>query len=188
MFKNKSFMLKKIQAWAILIITITISILIVIYLKRDFDNIHNLIIYLGPIAPLVSILFFGLLSITPIPSDPLALINGAVFGPFYGSLISLAGNNFAAFIEYYLGTNINTLANFDQQKKHLPFNLGKLPANSFYFLFFGRFIPGFGGKLISLMAGLYHVPLWRFTWTTTIANILGSALYALGGNALLNLI
>jgi uncharacterized membrane protein YdjX (TVP38/TMEM64 family) len=181
-------MLKKIQAWVILLLTITTSILIVIYLKRDFDNIHKLIIYLGPIAPLVSILLFGLLSITPIPSDPLALINGAVFGPSYGSLISLVGNNFAAIVEYYLGTNINTLTNFNKQKSKLPFGLDKLPADSFIFLFFGRFIPGFGGKLISLTAGLYHVPLKRFLWTTTIANIFGSILYAVGGNTILNLI
>lgn len=179
---------KKIQPWIIILLSFAISVSVIAYLKHDLNDIHKYIISLGPIAPLFSILLFGILSVTPIPSDPIALVNGAIFGPFYGSLISLIGNNFAAFIEYYLGTNINTLTKFNTQKTKLPLNLGNLPANSIIFLTLGRLIPGFGGKLVSFTAGLYRVPLWRFTWTTTITNTLGSVIYATSGNTLINLI
>lgn len=181
-------MSQKNQSRLFLTFTISLSLFIIILFKKDTHHLQSFLASTGPATPLVIILLFGLLSITPFPPDPLALINGALFGPVYGTLVSLTGNNFAAIIEYYLGTKINIATNFDKQKKHLPFNLDHLPANSFIFLFFGRFIPGFGGKLVSLTAGIYRVNFWRFAWTTCLANILGSLLYAAIGHSILNLV
>lgn len=158
-----------------------ISIVSIYFIAKNIDVISNFIYSIGILGPVVSILLYGLFSITPIPTDPLTIINGALFGPILGVLVSWWGNNLAAFLEYYLGKGIRDLTNFEKMKKRLPLGLGKLPVDSVGFLLFGRFIPQFGGKMVSLMGGMYGVPLKRYMWTAALSNLMGSILFSLGG-------
>ncbi|MCL5970909.1 MAG: VTT domain-containing protein [Patescibacteria group bacterium] len=175
---------KKLQIWTLL--SFALSVIIVVFVVKHLGGTENILRSVGIGGPLVSIALYGILSVTPITTDSLTIINGAMFGPFWGSLISWMGNNFASFIEYFIGHSISKASNFKKNKHKIPFGLGKLPADSVWFLILGRFIPGYGGKLISLIAGVCSVPLWRYTWTTAFTNLLGSILLALGGHGLVN--
>jgi uncharacterized membrane protein YdjX (TVP38/TMEM64 family) len=42
-------------------------------------------------------------------------------------------------------------------------------------------IPGYGPKIVSMMAGIYRVPLLRYLWTTAIPIFVGAAAFAFGG-------
>lgn len=170
----------------ILLFSIGISVFLIYLISRDLERIRAFIIDFGVWGPLICVLLFGVLSLTPISSDPIMLINGALFGPIIGALTNWMGNNLASILEYYIGKNIGDIADFENKRKHLPFGLGKIPANSVWFLFFGRFIPQFGGKLVSLSAGLYRVSFWKYFWSSVTANFIGSILVALGGNELLS--
>ena len=99
-------------------------------------------------------------------------------------LIAGTGNTLSAFVEYYLGTHIGTATNFVEQKKKLPFGLGKLKVESPMFLIGARMIPGYGPKVVSMMAGIYHVPVLRYLWTTAIPIFAGAALFAFGGRGI----
>lgn len=175
---------KRLQIWTLL--SFVLSIIIVVFVVKHLGGTENILRSIGIAGPLVSIALYGILSVTPITTDSLTIINGAMFGPLWGSLISWLGNNFASFIEYYVGHSVSRASNFKKNKHKLPLGLGKLPADSVWFLIFGRLIPGYGGKLISLIAGVYHVPLWRYTWTTFLTNLGGSILLAFGGHGLVN--
>lgn len=135
----------------------------------------------GWMGPVVSIALYALLSLTPIPSDPLTLLNGVLFGWTRGFYISWMGNNAAALVEYLVSRNIRDLAHFDQHSKKLPVWLTNWPADSPWFLILGRFVPGFGGKIVSIMAGMYEVPWWKYLWTAAVANMVGALLYLVGG-------
>lgn len=171
-----------------LILGFSISVLCVYYLAKNVEVIDRFILSVGVFGPLVSVLLYGVLSVTPIPTDPITVLNGAIFGPVVGSLVSWMGNNLAAYLEYHLGMGIRSVTNFEKVRKKLPLGIGKLPVNSVSFLFFGRFIPQVGGKIVSLMAGIYKVPVKRYMWTATISNLLGSILLALGGWSLLKVL
>lgn len=97
----------------------------------------------------------GILSATPIPTDPIVILNGAFFGLWVGILVSWMGNNLASIIEYYIGRGLGEIANFEKIKSKLPLGLSKFPADSVWFLLCGRFIPQFGGKIVSLTGGFY---------------------------------
>ena len=97
------------------------------------------------------------------------------------------GNLLAALVEYYIGRRIGDVANFERQRQKLPFGLGKSPVKSVVFLIVARFLPGYGAKFISVISGIYKVPLWRYTWTTVISTLIGAAVIAFGGFGLLNL-
>lgn len=178
---------QKLYSWGILILTFVLSIVLIFFISKNKHSLKSFIHSPGIISPIISIMLYGLLSITPIPSDPLSVINGALFGPIMGSVISWMGNNVGALVEYFIAGNIGNVADFKKQKEKLPFGLGKFPADSVWFLIFGRFVPQFGGKLTSIIAGLYKVSLWRYIWTMTLANLPGSALLALGGHKILKL-
>jgi len=164
------------------------SILLIYFFARNLKDIEKLIQEFGIAAPLVTIVLYGLFALTPISTDPLTIISGALFGPLFGILISWMGNNVAALVEYFFGTRVARITNFKKTKQNLPFGLGKLPVDSAWFLIFGRLIPGYGGKLISIMAGVYHVPLTLYLWTTALTNLFGSLLLSLGGFQLIHLL
>ena len=105
----------------------------------------------------------------------------------YGVLGATLGNILAALVEYYLGHKLSNASSFNEKRQKLPFGLGKLPVRSPVFLIFGRMVPGYGPKLISVMAGMYHVPMLRYLWTTLIPTLLGAAIFAYGGFGILHL-
>lgn len=142
---------------------------------ENFISTHQII------GPVTSIFIMGILSITPIPTDPIVILNGLLFGPAIGIITSWLGNTLAAVIEYFIGKGINKITDFEKHKNSLPFGLNKLPANSPWFLIAGRLIPQFGGKIVSLAGGIYKVNFWRYLWTAAVANILGSVAFAYSG-------
>lgn len=184
---KKAMSFRKLRNLLLATLTISLPILIIILFAKDIRNIERYIPTTGIAGPLFSILLMGILSATPIPTDPIVILNGAIFGPFMGIIVSWAGNNLASIIEYWIGRAIGTFSDFEKQKRKLPFGLDKFPADSPWFLIGGRFIPSFGGKLVSLAGGVYHVNFFRYLWTATIANLIGSIFFAYGGHLLLYL-
>lgn len=170
----------------LLLITFGLPIALLIFFKKDFKAVERMIPTTGIAGPLFSILLMGVLSATPIPTDPIVILNGALFGPFVGIFVSWMGNNLAAIIEYFIGKGLGSLADFSEQKKKLPFGLDKFPADSAVFLIFGRFVPQVGGKIVSLAGGAYHVPFGRYLWTAIVSNLFGSVVLSLGGYSILH--
>lgn len=186
--KTKRGLIGVIGAWVILIAAILASLIIVVLIAKNGDDVQNFITRLGLLGPALSILLYAVLGASPIPSDPLSFINGAIFGPIFGTLISWIGNMLAAYLEYFIGHKIANLTEFEEKKQRLPWGLGKFPADSAWFLLLARFIPEYGGKIVSVIGGLYQVPLWRYTWTAAISTLLGSAFFALSGYGLIQLL
>jgi len=178
--------LKRFGHLLFVLTTFSLPIALLVFFRKDFITIERLIPTTGIAGPLFSIMLMGILSATPIPTDPIVILNGAIFGPFVGILVSWLGNNLAALIEYFIGKGLGQVADFDRQNKHLPFGLSRFPADSTIFLIFGRFIPQVGGKIVSLASGVYHVPLGKYLWTTLVSNLFGSILLSLGGYTILH--
>ncbi len=156
-------------------------VFLVYYFARNLRYIESLIQHAGIAGPLVVILLYGVFAITPISTDPLTIVSGAMFGPVAGIIISWIGNNVAAMVEYFFGRHMRNVTDFDRTKKKLPFGLDKVSFSSPWFLILGRLIPGYGGKVISILAGMHHVPIITYIWTTGITNLAGSLLLSFGG-------
>ena len=177
---------KNIRNILILLLSFGLPIALIIIFRHDLKNLEILIPTLGIFGPIFSILLMGILSATPIPTDPIVIFNGAIFGPFIGVLVSWLGNDLASIIEYFIGRSLGEVTDFEKTKANLPFGLSRFPADSVWFLLFGRFIPQFGGKVVSLTGGFYRVPKVRYLWTAFLSNLLGSILLAYGGYSLIH--
>lgn len=162
-----------------------VALVLLFYIAQNLRDVDLVIRNAGIAGPIVAVILFGVFALTPIPAEPLSLFCIFFFGPIVGSIITWLGGTFAALIEYNFGLHMRKITNIEKAIKKLPFGLNKMPVDSTYFLIFGRLIPGYGGKVISLVAGIHHVPLKKYLWTTAITNLIGSILLALGGNQLL---
>ena len=163
-------------------------LLVIYFMAKNVHTTEKIIKRSGVAAPVVAITLYGLFSLTPVTTDPLTVVSGILFGPLLGMFVSWLGNNLASMIEYFVGRHLSKVANFEKTKEKLPFGLGKLPVSSPYFLTLGRFIPGYGGKVVSLMGGMYNVPLKTYVWTTFLTKLLGSVLISYGGYNLIHFI
>lgn len=179
-------MFTKRKIWTV--VGIVIFAVVIYFLSKHSNFVTDILYKSGPLAPIVAIVLYPLLAPTPITTDPITVIVGVTYGPLVGALIAFFGNNLAALVEYFLGSKIGKAAKFEEGKEKMPFGLGKLPVNSIGFLIFGRMIPGYGGKLISILAGTYKVPIKRYLWTTAVTNFLGSTILAYGGFSLVETI
>jgi uncharacterized membrane protein YdjX (TVP38/TMEM64 family) len=179
---------KKQRTSRILVTSLLFMVVIGLIVAFDFEKIKLFISHAGVWGLVISIIVYGLLGFTVIPSEPLTLLIGAMFGPWVATFASLIGNTLSSLAEYYSGRAIGSATNFMEKKEKLPLGLGKMKVDSLGFLILARAIPGFGGKAVSITAGMYHVKLWRFLWTAVVTLIVGSAVFAFGGFGLEKLI
>ncbi|MCL4374771.1 VTT domain-containing protein [Patescibacteria group bacterium] len=163
------------------ILTLILFIPLIYLLVKNIHDVDNVVQRAGLAAPLVLVFFYGLFALTPVSTDPLTIISGVMFGPWFGIIISWVGNMTAATVEYYFGSHISRITKRRLTKNILPFGLHRLPVNSPWFLILGRLIPGYGGKIISVMAGMERVEIKLYLWTTMVTNFFGSVLLASGG-------
>lgn len=163
------------------IIGLILCIGLLFIVAKNIRDAENIISAAGVAGPMVVILLYALFAPTPVSTDALTIICGAVYGPFYGTAIAWMGNNVAALVEYFIGARISKNTDFEKEKKKLPLGLGKLPINSILVLTLGRMLPFYGSKVISIMAGMYGVPRRRFIWTSALINLTGAIMLSYGG-------
>ena len=171
----------------LLFLTVGVPLIIAIIFAKDLQQIESIVRMAGLWGPIISISLFLLFAFTPLPAEPLALINGVVFGPVLGSVLNLLGNTVATFVEYFVGTRMSAATDFEPPHKKLPARLQQFSPDSLWFLIGVRFVPQFGSKIVSFTAGIYGVKLWRYFWTSLVANIAGSLLFALTGFGIIHL-
>jgi uncharacterized membrane protein YdjX (TVP38/TMEM64 family) len=164
-----------------LIVTLLILMVLLFFISKDMEDVKEFIAGSGVFGMLAAIGLYALLGASVVPSEPVTILISTVFGPLNATLVAGIGNTLAAVIEYYLGSKLGDAASFKDKKSKLPWGLGKLPIESPIFLIGGRFMPGYGPKLVSVLGGVYRVPLGRYIWTAAIPTFIGAAAFAYGG-------
>lgn len=178
---------KKASPLVVLVVSLLLMVVLILIVSKDMEKVRSFIGSSGWIGLLVSIGLYGLLGASPIPSEPLTVLIAGVFGPLMATVVAGLGNLLAAMIEYFIGGKLGDAASFNERREHLPFGLGRFPVDSPMFLIVARMLPGYGPKFVSVICGIYHVPMWRYIWTAAIPTFIGAAIFAYGGFGLLHL-
>lgn len=163
------------------VVSLFIVVLLLYYTFKETDKITKILLEAGPLTPILAILILTLLGPTPIATDPLVILMGVTYGPFWGMVIGAIGNTLAMFAEYYFGYKLAEIFEYEKRKETLPKFIRKFPANSPIFLIFGRMIPGYGSKIISLIAGAEKVGFKTYLWTSVLSGIFGAFLLSYSG-------
>jgi len=121
----------------------------------------------GPLAPLLLIgSMVCAVVIPPIPSLPLDLAAGAVFGPFYGALYAVIGAEIGAIACFLVARALGREALSRLLKVETTFCQMCTDHQLMGLMFFARLIPIFSFDVVSYGAGLTNISLKTFALAT----------------------
>jgi uncharacterized membrane protein YdjX (TVP38/TMEM64 family) len=171
--------LRKAEACFIFLGSFVLAALVV----RFREPIESLLWTIGPLAFPLAIAVMAVVASAPFSvTDALAIMNGVIFGPVWGSIINAIGIVLAAIIGYMLARRTCTLLNIQQQIEKLPRWARRFPVGSPMFLITVRIIPGLGGTVATQSAAAFRVPLFRHVWTMSAIAIPICTILAIFGN------
>lgn len=147
-----------------------------------FVDIETLILHikeLGMAGPLMVIGFMVLAIVfNPLPSAPIALAAGAVYGHTWGTLYIIIGAVIGAVTAFLIAR----FSGHDFINKHLGkhISLGRWGSQNalMFMVFVSRLLPFMSFDLVSYGAGLTSITLWRFSVATLFGLIPASFLLA----------
>jgi uncharacterized membrane protein YdjX (TVP38/TMEM64 family) len=131
---------------------------------------HHVEIFLSTIGPWIAyplaVLIFTIVASAPFSvTDALAIMNGVIFGPLWGSVVNAVGLVFAAMAGYTIARRTSHLLELDKNIEKLPPWVRRFKVGSPAFLITLRVIPGLGGTLATQIAAAFRVPMWVHVWT-----------------------
>jgi len=139
-------------------------------------------------APVVSVGLMVLQSlIVPLPGSLVSAANGAVFGVWWGALLSWVGALAGATVSFWLARRFArdlVLRRIDPSWMRWA---GRLAGRrGFWVVLLGRLTPGLSFDLISYVAGLSQIGYGHFMLATAIGIIPGVVIFNLFGNDLVH--
>lgn len=145
---------------------------------------EHLIRSIGPAVALpLATAVFALVASAPFSvTDALAIMNGAVFGPFWGSIINAVGIIVAAAIGYWINQRASHLLDLDAALARLPAWVKRFRIGSPMFLIAVRVIPGLGGTVATASAAAFRVPIWIHIFTMSVVAIPVCTILAIFGD------
>jgi uncharacterized membrane protein YdjX (TVP38/TMEM64 family) len=150
---------------------------------RFRDSIEITLWTIGPLAYPLAVAVMAVVASAPFSiTDALAIMNGVIFGPLWGSIINAVGIVLAALCGYQLARRACTLLNIQEQIEKLPSWARRFPVGSPMFLVSVRIIPGVGGTVATQSAAAFRVPLFRHIWTMSAVAIPICTVLAIFGN------
>jgi len=135
------------------------------------------------IALPLAMALFALVASAPFSvTDALAIMNGAIFNPFWGSVVNAIGIILAGFIGYWVNLHATNLLDLDSALARLPPWVKHFRVGSPMFLIAVRIIPGFGGTVATATAAAFRVPVWIHVMTMSVVAIPICTLLAIFGD------
>ena len=155
-------LVRRLAALGLLAASFTLAYLVIAYQPHVAHAIRAIGIFAYPLA----IAVFAVVASAPFSvTDALAIMNGAIFGPWRGSLVDAIGLVLAAMLGYWINGRASRLLDLHEYLHRLPPWVKRFPVGSPAFLLAVRVIPGFGGTVATASAAAFRVPLWVHVWT-----------------------
>lgn len=158
-------------------IKICILIAILVISLIFFQNLYKIYLiaesYLINSGLFKSLFIFSLfliitILISSIPTSPFAFVAGVVFGPWLGFAITLVAATIGATIAFLIGRLFlhDYFAKRFEKSKIYRKMLQEEHKNILRFIFKSRLIPQMPLDLVSYMAGITTMPIWKFSLAT----------------------
>jgi uncharacterized membrane protein YdjX (TVP38/TMEM64 family) len=137
------------------------------FVIRYKGHVEAFLSTLGPwVAYPIAIIIFTVVASAPFSvTDALAIMNGVIFGPLWGSVVNAIGLVLAALAGYGIARRTSHLLDLETNIEKLPAWVRKFKVGSPAFLITLRIIPMAGGTLATQIAAAFKVPIWVHVWT-----------------------
>ena len=161
--------------WRLAAITVSVLLLVgalyglwwYLFPELILGEIEAAIVSFGSWGVAASIGLMVLHSFVPFPAELLALANGMIYGPFWGTVITWTGAMLGAFAAFGLARCFGRpLTERLVPTRHLARLDIWAARGGWRALLIVRFLPMIAFNLINYAAGLARVSWWTFAWTT----------------------
>jgi uncharacterized membrane protein YdjX (TVP38/TMEM64 family) len=174
-------LLRRLEAGAILLASFALAAFVV----ARKAQVEHLLSTLGPFAMPLAVLVLAIVASAPFSvTDALAVMNGVIFGPWWGSVVNALGIVLAAVIGYVVALRTSALLDIEAQVQKLPPWVRRFKIGSPMFLICVRVIPGLGGTIATQTAAALRVPIFRQVYTMCAIAVPICTALAVGGNFL----
>jgi uncharacterized membrane protein YdjX (TVP38/TMEM64 family) len=172
----KSSYLKLVPAFSIITILVIAYFVLAnssfVELFADMELLAVKARHSGIYGPLLLMALMALAIVfNPLPSAPIALVAGAVYGHTYGTIYVVVGAELGAIIAFLIAR----IAGYELASKYLGRNLtfGRFGSQNALtaIVFISRLIPFMSFDLVSYAAGLTPIKFWRFGVATLLGLI-----------------
>ncbi len=141
-------------------------------LLNDSQQLQQLVAQAGILSGLVII---GLLAmaivVSPVPSAPIAVVAGMLYGHILGTIYVVLGSVMGALIAFMISRKLGR-AYFEQKlAAHLPVKLVGSQSTLMLIVFLTRLAPFLSFDVISYAAGMTRLSIWRFLLATILGII-----------------
>jgi len=172
--------LRRLEAIAILVGSFVLAVVVV----SHRPGVEHLLTQLGPFAMPLAVLVFAVVASAPFSvTDALAIMNGVLFGPWWGSLVNAIGLVLAAIIGYVVAMRTSAAFDVKRNVERLPGWARHFKIGSPMFLIVVRIIPGLGGTIATQTAAALRVPVVRQVYTMCAVAVPICTLLAVFGDA-----
>ena len=148
---------------------------ILCYLLADIDS-AKLSIWLqqqGQYAPIIYTIIYALGTILLLPSTPLNISGGALFGLYQGTILSSLGAIVAALVTFGFTRNVGRDLVIKKLGNQWQAVEADIHRQGFFYLFVIRLLPIVPYGIVNLVAGLTSVTWRDYTLATVFGTVLG---------------
>jgi len=147
-------------------LVIATSFVLAVLVIRHRGLVEAVLQAIGPPAYPLAVLIFTIVASAPFSvTDALAIMNGAIFGPLWGSVVNAVGLVFAALVGYAIARRTSHLLELEKNIAKLPGWVRHFKIGSPGFLLTVRLIPGLGGTIATQTAAAMRIPIFVHVWT-----------------------
>ena len=172
--------MRRLEAVGILFASFALAVVVVSH--RPW--VEQVLAQLGPFAMPLAVLVFAVVASAPFSvTDALAVMNGVLFGPVWGSVVNAVGLVLAAVIGYVVALRTSTAFDVKRNVERLPPWARHFKIGSPMFLIVVRVIPGLGGTIATQTAAALRVPIFRQIYTMCVVAVPICTVLAVFGNA-----
>jgi len=147
-----------------------------------FYDIGDWLRAVGPWAYVVAPLVMATVAILPVPAEAPAMLNGAIFGPAVGTVITWSGSMLGAVASFELSRRLGRPAATRLFGSSALERADEAVMSAGWGgLLLARLMPLVAFTALNWGAGLTPVSRWRFLWTTAVGIIPGAILFTASG-------
>jgi len=151
---------------------------------RYRNHVEVVLHTIGPFSYPLAVAIMAIVASAPFSvTDALAIMNGVLFGPLWGSVVNAVGIVLAAIAGYLIARRTSHLLDLEAHVERLPPWIKRYKVGSAPFLLTLRIIPGLGGTMATQIAAAMRIPLYRHVWTMSAIAIPICTVLAVSGNA-----
>jgi uncharacterized membrane protein YdjX (TVP38/TMEM64 family) len=138
---------------------------------------------LGVWAPIGFVLLYGLATIIMVPGSIFDLAGGALFGPYFGTLIDLAGGSLGAALAFLVARYVASDWVESRAGPRTQSIMRSVEADGWKFVAFLRLVPIFPYNVMNYLLGLTRIPFWHYMIATIIFMSPSTIVYTWLGHA-----